>query len=297
MADLRPFYFRDHKNANRFKPNITPPRLNFAGFVEFVFSPEVQFLGDIDSSGAYREQISSLIQTATLPSVSFNTQIKNQYNKKRIVNTGVDYAPIDLSVIDTVNNEWAVLLMRYFSYLYMNPRNKTTGGGRDPEPKGYESASDVQSRNSMFMADTFDSNAAGLDANVQANFFDHIKIVTYHAGRGTEYIIFKPMITQFDLGTIDYTSSEFRQFRLQLEYENFTINNHVNFKMNEQDLSRFENLEGINWLVNQSVEDSADRNPIYGGSENGRPVNVTGDSTNPRTRTPQTPPSTPKGTP
>ncbi len=298
MAEIRPFFLRDHKNANRFKPNFTPPRLNFNGFVEFVFSPEVKFLGENNVDNAvYREQISSLIQTATLPSVSFNTQVKNQYNKKRVVNTGVDYAPVELNVIDTVNNEWLILLMRYFSYLYMNPRNKTDGATRDPNPTGYDSASKDLVKNSKFMADTFNSNAAGLDISNQANFFDHIKIIVYHAGRGTEYILFKPMLTQFDLGTIDYTSSDFRQFRLQLEYENFTINNHVNFKLNEQDLSRFESLDGINFLYDQITLDENERNPIYGGSDEGRAVNVLqGNTGSGRPRAMQmVPPKTPGG--
>ena len=74
------FYFRDHKNANRFKPNATPPRQLFEGYVEFGFNPEVQ-LGD---NLIFREQISSLLQTATLPSMSVNNIIKNQYNIKRV---------------------------------------------------------------------------------------------------------------------------------------------------------------------------------------------------------------------
>jgi len=243
MASLTPFYLRDFKNARRFNPGITPPRLQFAGFVEFVFNPDVSFLaGD---NAIYREQISSLLQTATLPAVTFNTQVKNQYNIKRVVNTGVDYQPVELTVIDTVNNEWAVLLMRYFSYLYMNPRGKTEGN-RDLAPKGYEDASITMSKASNFMADSFDSNAAGLDISNYANFINSIRMIVYHGGTGTEYVLFKPTITQFDLGSIDYTSSEFRTFRMQLEYENFTMQQSVNFQMSEEDLARFE--EDQKWL-------------------------------------------------
>lgn len=279
---LKRFYLRDHRNANRFKPNVTPPRLNFNGFVEFVFSPEVRNLGG--DNAVYREQIGSLLQTATLPSMTFNTQIKNQYNMKRVVNTGVDYAPVEINVIDTINNEWVTLLMKYFSYLYMNPRNKTSGSTRDKTPKGFDPASQVWTKNSDFMSDTFDSNAAGLNISDQANFIDHIKMVVYHAGRGTEYILFKPMITQFDLGTIDYTSAEFRQFRIQMEYENFTINNNVNFKLDDTDLSRFENLgESAQWLFQASDSESQNRNPIYGGPT-GSPVEMLGSKDKQRPR-------------
>jgi len=251
-----------------------------------VFSPEVKNLGP--DSAIYREQISSLLQTATLPSMTFNTQIKNQYNMKRIVNTGVDYSPVDVTVIDTVNNEWLTLIMKYFSYMYMNPRNKTTGEKRDPNPRGYESASDVLTRNSDFMKETFDSNAAGLNITNQANFFDHIKLVVYHAGRGTEYILYKPTITQFQLGNIDYTSTEFRKFQIQFEYENFTINNRVNFRLNDEDKSRFENLgTNITWLFQDGDGVNANNNPIYGQGEDGRPVEMLGDSKTQRPRDPQ----------
>lgn len=284
------FYLRDHRNADRFKPNVTPPRLNFNGFVEFVFSPEARFLGGKDNgdTAIYREQISSLLQTASLPSMTFNTQIKNQYNIKRVVNTGVDYAPVELNVIDTVNNEWLVLIMKYFSYMYMNPRNKTEGETRDFTPKGYESASDVLVRNSNFLKETFDSNAAGLNIGTNPNFFDQIKMVVYHGGRGTEYILFKPTLTQFNLGGIDYTSNEFRQFTLQFEYENFTINNNVNFKLSDQDKSRFEDLgDDVTWLWQAADYDAQNRNPIYGGSDTGRRVEMLGGTKKQRGRDPQ----------
>jgi len=255
------FYFRDPKNAERFKPGVTPPRLNFNGFVEFKFAPGVWQL--VEANGTYREQISSLLQTAKLPSVTFNTQIKNQYNIKRVVNTSVDYAPVEINVIDTVNNEWLILLMKYFSYMYMNPRNKTSSGPppspnedgtpgpipneRDADPKGYDSSSSVWTRPSSFMTDTFDSNAAGLDIHRDLtggpSFIDQIRIIVYHGGTGTEYILFKPTITQFDLGQIDYTSTDFRQFSMTFEYENFTVNNKFNFQLNEDDLARFETID------------------------------------------------------
>jgi hypothetical protein len=59
-----------------------------------------------------------------LPELEFKTEIKNSYNRKRIVNTGVEYQPIDIKVFDTINNEWLTLFMKYFSYHYMNPKNK-----------------------------------------------------------------------------------------------------------------------------------------------------------------------------
>lgn len=260
------FYFRDHKNANRFKPNATPPRQLFEGYVEFGFNPEVQ-LGD---NLIFREQISSLLQTATLPSMSVNNIIKNQYNIKRVVATGVDYSPVEMTVFDTVNNEWAALIMRYYSYMFMQPRNKLNGTTRDEGiPEGYRSNAETLTRPSEFMADTFESNAAGLNIGNDPNFFNHIKIVVYHAGKGTEYILFKPTLTEFQLGEIDYTSSETRKFQLRFEYENFTINNEVNFVLNEDDKTRFERMsdDAFAWMEQNGT--SAENNPNLGTKQVG----------------------------
>lgn len=283
------FYFRDHRNANRFRPNVTPPRLNFNGFVEFGFSPEVAGLGIVNDSKVFREQISSLLQTATLPSASYNTVVKNQYNIRRIINTGVEYNPVEINVLDTANNEWALLIMKYYNYMYLQGRNKLDGEVRDlSSPEGYKPNNETTTRVSDFMQPTFQSNAAGLDISSQIHFFNHIKIVVYHAGRGTEYVIFKPTLTEFSLGEIDYTSSETRKFNMRFDYENFTINNNVNFKLNDEDKLRFEQINGnaFSWMENEST--LADNFPINSSAgDDGNEVTFTGRSSTPRNRSGQ----------
>jgi len=263
-SDLFPsLYFRDWQNANRLKPNYTPPRQNFNGFVEFVFNPDIEPL--ISDGVAFRTQISSLVQNAKLPEVRFNTAVKNQYNMKRVVQTGVEYSPVDIEVLDTVNNEWLIVFMRYFSYFYMNPRNKTTdgqGNKRDQDPKHYPDLD----------YEMFDSNVAGFNLNKRANFIDKIKLVTYAGGRGVEYILFKPTITAFSPGQIDYSSSEVRKFGMSFEYENFTVNQTVNFTLDDLDRARF---ESYNTLFTSDVLDALNK---YKPGFNRRDLDFMGDS-------------------
>lgn len=239
------YFYRDWRNADRFKPNVTPPRQKFNGFVEFVFNPEVVSSLGGDSS-AFRTQISSLVQTAKIPQISFNTVTKKQYNMKRIVQTGVEFGPCTISVIDTVANEWLAIFMRYFSYHYNEPRNRTTAGAatdRDSAPKQWNSNQQTTTRPSTFLTDSFPSNNAGYDITRQAHFIDHIKIINYAGGKGVEYILFRPQITSFDPGDLDYTDSGFRTFDIEFEIENMTVNRQFNFEMNEQDLARFDNSD------------------------------------------------------
>lgn len=256
-------FFRNWRNADRFKPNITPPRQKFAGFVEFVFNPSVitgfgnqgSALGD---SSAFRTQISSLVQTAKIPEIQFNTTTKKQYNYRRLIQTGVDYGPCNISVIDTVNNEWLAIFMKYFAYYYNEPRNRTNepqNGDRDQNPQHWPSNRDVTTSPGTFQSTSFASNNAGLDAVKDAHLFDYIKIIQYAGGKGVEYILFRPQFVSFDAGELDYTSSDFRTFDMSFEIEHMTVNTAFNFTLNDTDLARFDNsAQGTSMVVSGTEE-------------------------------------------
>lgn len=253
-----PGWLRTWRNADRFKPNVTPPRQKFAGFVEFVFNPSV--VSNLGDSSAFRTQISSLVQTAKIPEIQFTTTKKNQYNYKRLVQTGVEYGPCDITVIDTVNNEWLTLFMKYFAYYRNEPRNRTnpaSNDSRDNTPTQWPSNREVTVNPSTFQTAGFQSNGAGLDVSGDSHFFDHIKIVNYAGGRGVEYILFRPVITSFVPGDIDYTSSDFRTFDITFEVENVTVNSTMNFKLDEVDLLRFDNSD-IDFSFDDNDKDTKD---------------------------------------
>ena len=79
------FLLRDFRNAARLTPGVNPPRQKFQGYVNFILNRELysEIYGD-KSQNEFRTQISSLIRTADLPSVVFQTETKNAYhpNKK-----------------------------------------------------------------------------------------------------------------------------------------------------------------------------------------------------------------------
>jgi hypothetical protein len=179
-----------------------------------------------------------------MPGVQFQTETLNNYNRKKIVNTGVTYDPISMTVYDTVGNEWLILLMKYFSYHYMNPRNQNPDGSRDiagadPRFGGYETIE------SAFASDSFNSNQAGYNTNITAHFFERIDYVLYHGNKGVQYSLINPVMTGFKASDIDYSDSGFKDFELQFEYESFTVYNRVNFGLTEEDVDRFENVADL----------------------------------------------------
>lgn len=242
------FYFRDNKNAARFRLDANPVRQKFQGYVNFVFNRDLfdQLYGEDVNNTEFRTTISSLVRNAELPSVQFQTETKNMYNRKRIVQTGVQYQPVSMTVYDTVGNEWLTTIMKYFSYHYMDPRNRTTvDSPRDLE--GSRRLTDVQELDGTkfaFDENKFDSNQAGFNTNITKHFFERIDYVLYHGNQGVQYSIFNPVMTSFKPSEIDYADATgFREFQMSFEYEAFTTARTYNFGLSAEDLDRFENVE------------------------------------------------------
>ena len=169
---------------------------------------------------------------------------------KKIVNTGVTYNPVTMTVFDTVGNEWLTTLMKYFSYHFMDPRNVQKGTG--PEARDLEAGTvrsgGVKNINSTFgrtSESQFNSNAAGYNLNNSPQFFERIDYILYHGNRGVQYSIINPMMSEFKPGNIDYSSSDVQEFSMTFDYERFSVFNKLNFKLGAEDLDRFEELGAI----------------------------------------------------
>ena len=60
----------------------------------------------------HQEEVGLLVKTAELPKFNFDTVTKNQYNRKKIIYTKINYDPINLTLHDdsagVVNALWAI---------------------------------------------------------------------------------------------------------------------------------------------------------------------------------------------
>lgn len=258
-SQIENFRLRDYRNASHLRPDVNPPRQQFQGYVNFILNKDLfGFLYADNGSTQFRTQISSLVRTADLPAVNFRTEVKNKWNAKKIINTGVEYQPVNMTVFDTMGNEWLSTLMKYFSYYYMDPRNKQEPGNRDIEGS-VPRVGGVVNNNTTFGSQGaatsavagqtgFDSNAAGYNPQQSPNFFERIDYVLYHGNKGVQYSIINPMLTSFKPGTLDYSSSQPMEFQMSFDYERFTVYNVLNFDLSEEDVDRFENTDGVTFV-------------------------------------------------
>jgi len=287
------FLLRDFRNAARFAPGVNPPRQKFEGYVNFILNRDLYaLLYENAAKDEFRTQISSLVRTADLPSVVFQTETKNAYNKKKIINTGVTYNPVNITVFDTIGNEWLTTLMKYFSYNFMDPRNQQKGEDRDifagqPRTGGVENIG-PSAFGQTSETNKFDSNIAGYNINESAQFFERIDYVLYHGNRGVQYSIINPMMSEFKPGNIDYASSDLQEFTMTFDYERFTVYNKLNFELGAEDVDRFEELGAITGDLFEPAEKPLilETTRTLGPNANGGP-GILGSEEEPRARSKQ----------
>lgn len=249
------FYVQDFHNAYRYRPHVNPVRQKFQGYVNFILNRE--FFGSLygeSSKNEFRTTISSLVKTADLPSINFQTETKNSFNRKSIKLTGREYNPVTMQVYDTVGNEWISVLMKYFSYHFMDPRNQEQG--TDPERRdiggsnrgkstggtdmiGSQSGPSEDSGMTKFTG-AFDSNSDGLNIQETSHFFERIDYVLYHGKRGIQYSLINPYLVRFTPAPLDYADSNAFEFGLEFQYEKFTVHSVANFSLGAEDYDRFD---------------------------------------------------------
>jgi hypothetical protein len=243
------FYLRDFRLPH--KAELQNVRQKFQGIVRFVIN---RALIDTDwwlTPSPTKADISSLVRTASLPDAKFKTEVKNQYNRKKIVTTGIDFNPVTIKVLDTAYNQWLSVIMRYYSYNFMNGRGFSPSDDRDLK---YYIASNAENINSAFKSESFNSNRAGYNINTNPYFFERIDYILYAYKKGVQYSLFNPVMTSFGTGDIDYSSNEPLEFDLSFEYESFTVHDVVNFNLSNVDLSGFETGINTNSLASYFVD-------------------------------------------
>jgi hypothetical protein len=148
------------------------------------------------------------VSSVTAPSYAVDTTILNQYNKKRVVQTRLNYDPITVTFYDTFDNQWHNLMRDYFSH-YFN-------GGEGIRLRTPLEASSTT--NPDFVTDQ------GFTPTNARYFFSQIKII--QNGYRNQYratILINPTITNIQGDVLDYSSSDPVMFTVTFQPESVQI--------------------------------------------------------------------------
>ena len=242
-------------HAKHLNPSANLVRQQFQGLVNFFFNDAID---GISVSKDDQNGLSSLVKTAEFPSFEIQTDTHNQYNKKRVTVSGVEYKPISITVYDTIDSAWVVTLMKMYQHTFLNPMGKfevQADGSTKPKTIPYDvvpdnvvtGAGDGTSMSGFTQIWNENSNGLNIRPGAQKNFLSHIDLLVYHGQRYMRYTVFNPIVTSFQVDGIDYSSSQPITIKMDISYESFSIDPVINNFIPEDDMKRWSNFSAGLW--------------------------------------------------
>lgn len=176
------------------------PRTKFLFYVEFVFDENAIKDADVFEPNTRDDTLGILVRAADLPKFTFDSEVKNQYNRKKIVYKQINYNPINITMFDDTagltNALWALYYGHYVNDRFVN--------------------------NSEFADDSLyrPESRFGLDVSREFQFFKSIKIYTMSRQRFHGYELINPRIQSWNHGDVNYAEGNgIIESQMTLEYE------------------------------------------------------------------------------
>lgn len=219
-------YLRDYAHASKvFRTNSyeKAPKLKFLFHTYFEINSE-----------AYPDQTNFglMVKDVRLPSFTFKNKQLNQYNRKRVVQTKINYTPVEINFHDdngdNINKLWEAYY-RYYYYDGTNPSNVLSGG----RGVGINNpSSDYNSRN-IYEDDL--TSSGGVDWGFSGGqtssdgkkvpFFKNITIFGLHQHKFTAYTLINPVITEFSHDSYNYSEVQGTMAnKMTVDYETVVYN-------------------------------------------------------------------------
>jgi hypothetical protein len=227
---------RDYTHASKvFRSNgyELKPRFKFLFHVAFSINtaeiPSLRgALGLTDENN-----LSLVVKTVDLPKYNIQTETLNQYNRKRVVQTKINYEPVNITFHDDggdlVRNMW----YNYYSYYYKDPTqqygaNNNTNGSLGASANrttgfGYNSR-DIYNNDRLvndwgYIGESISDGVSS--ASGKPPFFKDIRIFGFdYQHKYAEYVLINPLITNWSHDQYDYAQgSGIMQHSMTIAYE------------------------------------------------------------------------------
>jgi hypothetical protein len=193
----------------------TDPVMSKIPRFKFNFLLEIQ-LGN-NSSGVIKFE---RVRTATLPEVSFDTKIMNQYNVKRVVQSKMNYGTCTVAFYDTYDNDFLTKIAIPYSKNYYN-----NGDGLNKISDTFATTDSITSNDNAIIGNF------GLTTTTPANryFIPEIRIKKVGPDANIfDHIMKNCMITSIAGDTMDYGDSQPVQFTVTFQPERMELTSNPN---------------------------------------------------------------------
>lgn len=180
--------------------------------------------------------IGLMVKNVQLPNYSVSVETMNQYNRKRLVQTKIDYQPVQFEFHDDggdlIRNMW----YSYYSYYYKDPSQKydnlsPNNGNLGPlvaTPNAFNyNARDIYDNSRTvndwgYIGESYndgkDFRSVGRSGKLP--FFRDIRIFGLNQHKWASYVLINPMITEWQHDTYDYAQGNgTMSHRMSIRYE------------------------------------------------------------------------------
>lgn len=212
------------------------PRYKFLFHVYFnINTGQIPALKQVFGEGD-QYTVGMMVKTIQTPGIEFSTETLNQYNRKRLVQTGLKYKPVQVEMHDDQGDLVRNMLYNYYSYYYKDPSQKygstpTKNGslGRlqtQSNGFGYNARDIYQGTRQVndwgYVGEAYQDslNFTGSQASGKPPFFNDIRIYGLSQKKYASWVLINPLITDWTGDTFDYSAGgDTMTQTLQIEYE------------------------------------------------------------------------------
>lgn len=238
------------------------PRHKFEFFVKFNFNeadPNVRSFVRAFLNRADQDIVTQMVKNVTMPSMQIETEVLNQYNKKRISQKRINYNPVSITFHDTVEGRMLRLWEMYYEYYFRDgvateklDLGSQTGTGASFVDRfldrffeafnGVEGAplDRAEYKNDIIKNSFNDNYGYNIKRVGNAKYLiDNIEIFQVHGGKFSRTTIVHPRVSSFTHDTLDYEDgSNLVEMRFDFEHEGVVYNN-INEQLSEDELERY----------------------------------------------------------
>jgi hypothetical protein len=195
------------------------PRTKFNFYVRFEINKNVVKAPNF--SDRHIDEVGLLVKSTDLPKFNFDSVVKNQYNRKKIIYKQINYEPLAFTLHDDsagiINALWAL----YYGYYIADRQNPSQAFKESKYRENFDEISKFR---------------YGMDNNITEPFFKSISIFTMSRRRFLGYTLINPRIKTWSHGQVAYAESDTVESSMTVEYEsvqytggNVSVNNPKGF--------------------------------------------------------------------
>jgi hypothetical protein len=207
------------------------PKPKFLFYVQFIIRASYQL------PPSDWPRLGYIVKNVDRPKLQYKIQELDQYNRKRVAYTKIDYPSISLTMYDTVDGSAAQLIDDYNRHNFGDFSNMTTGDGPDTHNQFW--TNDSITGNDMTYWGYRVKNPSNYLISDPVNrglptaeyFFDEVRIYEFYGNNFTMYSLMNPKIESVNFDATDVSSSDPQEVTMVLNPEGVLFN-YINAPVN-----------------------------------------------------------------